>query len=42
MVYKLGIECEKKWRRLNAYKKLAKVIEGVNFINGEEAIDTAA
>ena len=42
MVYKLGIECEKKWRRLNGYKKLAKVIEGVNFIDGEEAIDVAA
>lgn len=37
MVFKLGLEAEKKWRKLNGYKLIAKVIEGVRFIDGEIA-----
>jgi len=36
MVFKLGMEAQKKWRRLNGSHLLAKVIEGVKFIDGEE------
>jgi transposase-like protein len=35
MVFKLAIEAEKRWRRLNGYQLLAKVIEGVKFEDGE-------
>jgi len=35
MVYKLAMEAEKKWQRLHGCKLLEKVIEGVEFINGE-------
>ena len=34
-VYKLATEAEKKWQRLHGCKLLEKVIEGVEFINGE-------
>lgn len=37
MVFKLGLEAEKKWRKLNGYKLLPKVVEGVRFIDGEIA-----
>ena len=36
MVYKLGIEAQKSWRRLNGYHQLDKVIQGIIFISGEE------
>lgn len=36
MVFKLGLEAEKKWRKLNGYQLVAKVIEGVTFVDGEE------
>ena len=36
MVFKLGLEAEKKWRKLNGYSLVAKVIEGVRFVDGEE------
>ncbi len=35
MVFKLAIEAEKKWRRLNGHQLIAKVIEGVKFSDGE-------
>jgi hypothetical protein len=34
MVFKLGKEAEKHWRKLRGYRKLAEVIQGVDFING--------
>ncbi len=37
MVFKLGLEAEKKWRKLNGAQLIAKVIEGVAFIDGEIA-----
>jgi transposase-like protein len=36
MVYKLGREAEKRWRRLNGSKLLLKVLTGVRFVDGEE------
>ena len=41
MVYKLAIEAQKHWRRLNGHVLLLKVIEGVPFVDGEIE-DTAA
>lgn len=41
MVFKLGLEAQKNWRRLNGHALLAKVIKGVRFSNGE-AEDEAA
>lgn len=35
MVFKLGLEAEKRWRRLNGHQLIAKVIEGVKFVDGE-------
>lgn len=34
MVYKLASEAEKKWQRLHGCKWLAKVVEGVQFVDG--------
>ena len=34
MVYKLATEAEKKWQRLHGCKWLAKVVEGVTFVDG--------
>ena len=34
MVYKLATEAEKKWQRLHGCKWLAKVVEGVAFVDG--------
>lgn len=36
MMFKLGQCAEKNWRRLRGFAYLAKVIEGVKFVNGEE------
>ena len=36
MMFKLGICAEKRWRRLRGFDYLAKVIDGVKFVNGEE------
>jgi len=36
MIFKLGIEAEKTWRKLRGYELIAKVIKGIIFINGEE------
>jgi len=34
MLYKLGMSTEKRWRRIQGYHYLAKVIGGVKFKNG--------
>jgi transposase-like protein len=34
MVFKLSLQAQKRWRRLNGHDLLAKVIEGVNFVDG--------
>jgi putative transposase len=36
MVFKLALEAEKKWRRLNGYQLVVKVMNGTQFINGVE------
>jgi len=36
MVYKLGREAEKRWRRLDGYRLIIKVLHGVRFEDGEE------
>ena len=35
MVFKLAMEAEKTWRRLNGHQLIAKVIDGVKFVDGE-------
>ena len=42
LVYKLGRECERKWRRLNSHELIDKVIRGVVFNDGLEFIQQAA
>ncbi|HXK36351.1 MAG TPA: IS256 family transposase [Candidatus Paceibacterota bacterium] len=34
MVFKLALEAERSWRRLNGHQLIAKVIEGVKFVDG--------
>jgi hypothetical protein len=34
MVFKLALEAERHWRKLNGSELLAKVITGVRFIDG--------
>jgi hypothetical protein len=34
MMFKLRIECEKSWRRLNGHEQIHMLIEGVRFIDG--------
>jgi hypothetical protein len=36
MMFKLGERAEQNWRKLLSFKYLAKVIEGVKFVDGEE------
>lgn len=36
MIFKLGQCAEKHWRRIRGFKKVAKVIEGVRFVDGIE------
>ena len=38
MVFKLSMEAEKHWRRLNGYKLITKLIEGVKFVDGVEEL----
>ena len=40
MVYKLGLEAQKSWRRLNGAEQLAQVIAGTRFVDGVEAAQT--
>jgi hypothetical protein len=35
-MFKLGQCAENNWRKLRGFAYLAKVIEGVKFVNGEE------
>jgi putative transposase len=42
MVYKLGRECETKWRRLNSHELMSKVLEGIRFADGIEVLAQAA
>ena len=42
MVFKLGLEAQKHWRRLNGAELVAKVITGVKFVDGEELTQQAA
>ena len=42
MVFKLGLEAQKHWRRLNGAELVAKVIAGVKFVDGEEVTKQAA
>jgi len=42
LIFQLGRECEKGWRRLNGHRKLAKLIVGVRFIDGVEEKAKAA
>ena len=39
MVYKLGREAEKHWRRLDGSRFIVKVLRGVRFIDGDEKTD---
>ncbi|MFP4029303.1 MAG: IS256 family transposase [Candidatus Brocadiia bacterium] len=41
MVFKLGREAEKHWRRINGYKLIPKVISGVKFKDGIELKEAA-
>ncbi len=36
MIYKLGMSAEKRWCRIQRFKHLARVIEGVKFKDGIE------
>jgi putative transposase len=40
MVYKLGMSAQKRWRRLRGFERLADVITGVKFINGQRESTT--
>jgi len=42
MVFKLGLEAQKHWRRLNGPELVAKVVTGVKFVDGEEVTQQAA
>jgi putative transposase len=42
MVFKLGLEAQKHWRRLNGAALVAKVVTGVKFVDGEEQTQQAA
>lgn len=36
MVYKLGKEAERRWRRLNGHQLVIKILTGTRFVDGEE------
>lgn len=42
LVYKLGRECERKWRRLNSHQLIDKIIRGIVFNDGIEVLSEAA
>lgn len=41
MVFKLSLEAEKTWKKLKGHQLIAKVIEGVKFVNGEIMAEAA-
>ena len=38
MIFKLAQAAEKSWRRLNGHHQLPKLIQGVKFVDGIEAV----
>jgi hypothetical protein len=42
MVFKLVLEAQKHWRRLNCPELVAKVLIGIKFVDGEEQTEQAA
>src|SRR6201995_925310 len=42
MVFKLGLEAQKHWRRLKGFELIPKVVTGVRFVDGEEQTQQAA
>jgi hypothetical protein len=42
MVFKLGLEAQKHWRRLQGFELIPKVVTGVRFVDGEEQAEQAA
>jgi len=42
MVFKLGMEAQKHWRRLQGFELIPKVVTGVRFVDGEEQTQQAA
>ena len=42
MVFKLCLSTEKRWRRLQGYRRLGEIIENVKFINGVREDEVAA
>ena len=42
MVFKPGSSAQKRWRRLQGYRRLGEVIENVKFINGVREDEVAA
>jgi transposase-like protein len=41
-VFKLGLEAQKHWRRLQGFELIPKVVTGVRFVDGEEQSQQAA
>jgi len=42
MVFKLGLEAQKHWRRLQGFELIPKVVTCVRFVDGEEQTQQAA
>jgi hypothetical protein len=42
MVFKLGMEAQKHWRRLQGFELIPRVVTGVRFVDGEEQTQQAA
>jgi hypothetical protein len=42
MVFKVGIQAQQHWRRLNGSGLIPKVITGAIFVDGEELAEQAA
>src|SRR5262245_21574513 len=42
MVFKLGLEAQKHWRRLQGFELIPMVVNGVRFVDGEEQTQQAA
>ncbi len=42
MMLQLGLEAQKRWRRINAVERLGELIEGVRFVDGVAQLATAA
>ena len=38
MIFKLAQAAEKSWRRLNGHNRLPKLVQGVKFVDGIEAV----